>query len=209
MGNCWGDQIEQFFFQRGGVEPGSQARGEAMSAAAELLADALDVDRAARTHAGPGQAVGQRLEEEGDLDGFDGLQIFDQAFGLVGNRAAAGVHLGREAEPGHAIPAGEVDGLEDFADEEEALGAEALVAGLGQMGRIGAGGDEAGGDFEGVGRGLAVTEVAGVGHDADVKIRRDVGRERPLQRGDDFRRGPAPWRAIPRRSGSTARNRDC
>ena len=88
-----GDEFEQFLFECRRGEFAAQAGGEDVAAAAELLANFLDIDPAARTHAGAGQAVGHGFEDEGDFDGFDGLQIFDEAFGFVGDGAAAGVQF--------------------------------------------------------------------------------------------------------------------
>ena len=109
-----------------------------MSATAKLFANLLNVNFSAGTHAGAGEAIRQGFEQESDLDGLNRLQIFDKALGLVGERAAELVHFRREAKPGDAVAVREMDGLEDFADEEKALGAKALIAGLGEIGWIGA-----------------------------------------------------------------------
>jgi hypothetical protein len=168
------------------IQFGPQAGREPVAAAAEGGANLLHIDQAARTEARPGEAVGHGFEDKGDLHRADGLEIFDEALGLVGRGAGAGVDVGPEIKPGDAFALGEMKGVEHLAQEQEALGAETLVATLGQRGRIGPGLDQTGGDFEGAGGRLPVPEAAGVGHEADVEIGGGLGGKGPLERGDDF-----------------------
>ena len=72
-----------------------------------------------------------------------------------------------------------------------------LVEGRGDQGGIGAGGDQLGGDPEGLRRHVRVAERARVGVDRGEEVRRDAGGERQAETPPGAGRPSRPWRPPP------------
>ncbi len=119
---------EDFGFDFGQRALNAGSGGELVPASAEESADFADVDFGIfGTKADADFAFGKFFDEGGDDDAFDGTDGVDEALVVLGQDAERGARGLGEGEAGDAIVAGELEDVEQCAEEFEPAARVALV----------------------------------------------------------------------------------
>ncbi len=156
------------------------ASGVFVSAAEPCCGERVDVDVECAGFGAEGEFGASRFdfgEECGDFDGADGFGDVNEAGGVGWVGVGVGEVCGGESHDGGAVVGDEFERVDGVFDERESAGGIGVFGGEEEFVVVGAGFEEVAGESEGSWGDGGVFEPAGVGGEAEVEGRGDVGWE--------------------------------